>query len=376
MDSFISKIRNLDAYPKINEDFYSRTLSGGVITLASSIIMTLLFISELRLYLHAVTETKLVVDTSRGETLRINFDITFPALPCSILSVDAMDISGEQHLDIRHDIIKKRIDVHGNVIETRKEGIGAPKIDRPLQKHGGRLEHNETYCGSCYGAEGSDDEAYRKKGWALSNPDIIDQCKREGFLEMIKAEEGEGCNMYGFLEVNKVAGNFHFAPGKSFQQSNVHVHDLLTFQKDSYNISHKINRLTYGEYFPGVVNPLDGVTWTQETPHGMYQYFIKVVPTVYTDVSGHTIQSNQFSVTEHFKGADVGRFQSIPGVFFFYDLSPIKVTFTEQHVSFLHFLTNVCAIVGGVFTVSGILDSFIYHGQKAIKKKMELGKFS
>ncbi|XP_055833910.1 uncharacterized protein LOC129902606 [Solanum dulcamara] len=386
MDSFISKIRSLDAYPKINEDFYSRTLSGGVITLASSIIMTLLFISELRLYLHAVTETKLVVDTSRGETLRINFDITFPALPCSILSVDAMDISGEQHLDIRHDIIKKRIDVLGNVIETRKEGIGAPTIDRPLQRHGGRLEHNETYCGSCYGAEGSDDhccntcedvrEAYRKKGWALTNPDEIDQCKREGFLEKIKEEEGEGCNMYGFLEVNKVAGNFHFAPGKSFQQSNVHVHDLLTFQKDSYNISHKINRLTYGEYFPGVVNPLDGVTWTQETPHGMYQYFIKVVPTVYTDVSGHTIQSNQFSVTEHYKGADFGRFQSIPGVFFFYDLSPIKVTFTEQHVSFLHFLTNVCAIVGGVFTVSGILDSFVYHGQKAIKKKMELGKFS
>ncbi|XP_059279800.1 uncharacterized protein LOC132033758 [Lycium ferocissimum] len=386
MDSFISKVRNLDAYPKINEDFYSRTLSGGVITLASSIIMTLLFISELQLYLHAVTETKLVVDTSRGETLRINFDITFPALPCSIVSVDAMDISGEQHLDIRHDIIKKRIDVLGNVIETRKEGIGAPTIDRPLQRHGGRLEHNETYCGSCYGAEGSDDhccntcedvrEAYRKKGWALTNPDIIDQCKREGFLEKIKAEEGEGCNMYGFLEVNKVAGNFHFAPGKSFQQSNVHVHDLQTFQKDSYNISHEINRLTYGEYFPGVVNPLDGVTWTQETPHGMYQYFIKVVPTVYKDVSGHTIQSNQFSVTEHFQGADVGRFQSIPGVFFFYDLSPIKVTFTEQHVSFLHFLTNVCAIVGGVFTVSGILDSFIYHGQKAIKKKMELGKFS
>lgn len=27
------------------------------------------------------------------------------------------------------------------------------QIDRPLQRHGGRLEHNETYCGSCYGAE-------------------------------------------------------------------------------------------------------------------------------------------------------------------------------------------------------------------------------
>lgn len=28
----------------------------------------------------------------------------------------------------RHDIIKKRIDAHGNVIETRQDGIGAPKV--------------------------------------------------------------------------------------------------------------------------------------------------------------------------------------------------------------------------------------------------------
>ncbi|KAH9756636.1 Endoplasmic reticulum vesicle transporter protein [Citrus sinensis] len=461
MDAIMNKIRSLDAYPKINEDFYSRTFSGGVITLVSSIVMLLLFFSELRLYLNAVTETKLLVDTSRGETLRINFDVTFPALPCSILSVDAMDISGEQHLDVKHDIFKKRLDSQGNVIESRQDGIGAPKvsgmillerklssedinwgkhlklhvevsswrereayvvgngisnndkgyttrwsisyrvsnmvqscireisvirvrvcesdyrermlrrnsdsgssdfgsatriIDKPLQRHGGRLEHNETYCGSCYGAESSDEdccnnceevrEAYRKKGWALSNPDLIDQCKREGFLQRIKEEEGEGCNIYGFLEVNKVAGNFHFAPGKSFHQSGVHVHDILAFQRDSFNISHKINKLAFGEHFPGVVNPLDGVRWTQETPSGMYQYFIKVVPTVYTDVSGHTIQSNQFSVTEHFRSSEQGRLQTLPGVFFFYDLSPIKVTFTEEHVSFLHFLTNVCAIVG------------------------------
>ncbi|KAL6504222.1 hypothetical protein OROGR_026145 [Orobanche gracilis] len=115
MESIIAKFRSLDAYPKINEDFYSRTLSGGVITVASSIIMLLLFISELssyvarlleffvlshpsvmmiylmdafctfsryayqrefefRLYLYAVMETKLVVDTSRGERLRINVE--------------------------------------------------------------------------------------------------------------------------------------------------------------------------------------------------------------------------------------------------------------------------------------------------------------
>lgn len=31
---------------------------------------------------------------------KLQFDITFPALSCSILSLDAMDISGEEHLDI------------------------------------------------------------------------------------------------------------------------------------------------------------------------------------------------------------------------------------------------------------------------------------
>jgi hypothetical protein len=100
MEGLLSKLRSLDAYPKVNEDFYSRTLSGGIITLASSVVMLLLFVSELRLYLHAVTETTLRVDTSRGETLRINFDVTFPALQCSIISLDAMDISGQEHLDV------------------------------------------------------------------------------------------------------------------------------------------------------------------------------------------------------------------------------------------------------------------------------------
>lgn len=28
----------------------------------------------------------------------------------------------------RHDIVKKRIDAHGNVIEAKKDGIGAPKV--------------------------------------------------------------------------------------------------------------------------------------------------------------------------------------------------------------------------------------------------------
>ncbi|XWS54489.1 hypothetical protein CRYUN_Cryun10bG0094000 [Craigia yunnanensis] len=381
MENMFSKLRNLDAYPKVNEDYYSRTLSGGIITLVSSLAILFLFFSEFRLYLHTVSETRLLVDTSRGETLRINFDVTFPAIPCTLLSIDAMDISGEQHLDI------KRIDAHGDVIESRQDGIGAPKIEKPLQRHGGRLEHNETYCGLCFGAEQSDDdccnsceevhEAYRQKGWAMTNVDLLtrflckffSQCKREGFIQRVKDEDGEGCNIHGSLEVNRVAGIFHFAPGKSFHHSNIFLDDLLAFQKGSYNISHRINRLAFGEYFPVVVNPLDGAQWIHETSNGMYQYFVKVVPTIYSDFRGRTVHSNQ-----HFKNLEFIHPNSHPGVFCFYDFSPIKVTFKEEHVSFLHFITNICAVIGGIFTVAGIIDSFVYHGQRKIKK-MEIGKF-
>ena len=54
----------------------------------------------------------------------------------------------------------------------------------------------------------------------------------------------------------------------------------------------------------------------------------------------------------------------------------VQVHKREKRHSFLHFITSVCAIVGGVFTVSGIIDSFIYHGQQVVRKKVDLGKFS
>jgi hypothetical protein len=45
--------------------------------------MGLLFISELNWFLTTEQSTHLRVDTSRGEKLRINFDVTFPHISCS-----------------------------------------------------------------------------------------------------------------------------------------------------------------------------------------------------------------------------------------------------------------------------------------------------
>ena len=50
----------------------------------------------------------------------------------------------------------------------------------------------------------------------------------------------------------------------------------------------------------------------------------------------------------------------LPGVFVNYELSPLRVRISERRRSLGHFLTNCCAIVGGVLTVAGMVDSLLY----------------
>ena len=116
---------------------------------------------------------------------------------------------------------------------------------------------------------------YRLKGWALATLNSIEQCVASGQTQdnlVLELDRGDGCQMYGYLEVNKVAGNFHLAPGKSFQHAHMHIHDLAAFPATRFNVSHKITTLSFGEPFPGIVNPLDGSQrmMGEEDGGGMY----------------------------------------------------------------------------------------------------------
>jgi len=336
-------------------------------------------------YLSTDVQPELFVDTTRGEKLRINMDITFPKLPCSYLSVDAMDIAGEHQLDVEHNLFKKRLTPDGRPLGIEK-GELEPAVTPYSTSSADTAESvTEKQCGSCYGAETDLDqccntcaevrEAYRKKGWAFTDPNSIEQCAREGFVDNLEKQKEEGCQVYGHILVNKVAGNFHFAPGKSFQSNHMHIHDLQPFNVPVFNVSHQINRISFGHDFPGIINPLDGVEKiTHHNGLTMYQYLVKIVPTIYESLDGTVINTNQFSVTEHTRNMPPGEKSGLPGVFVMYDLSPIMVKFSEKTKSFAHFLTGICAIIGGVFTVAGLIDSVLYSSMRSLGKKMELGK--
>ncbi len=46
--------------------------------------------------------------------------------------------------------------------------------------------------------------AYRKKGWAFTDPQGIEQCAQEGFSKALQEQAGEGCHMWGAISINKV----------------------------------------------------------------------------------------------------------------------------------------------------------------------------
>jgi len=269
---FLKALESIDLHPKTVKDFAVRTKTGAAVSLASLFIAFLLFVSELRWYLtREVVEHMEVDDSVRGTKMRINFDVVFPSMPCAMISVDAVDASGKHQLEILHDVFKRRLDQEGNPVG----GITAERGDRKtLTKKDDLLKEKQKAiaegrpvatavgagtCGDCYGAGDPGQccntceevrNLYKRKGWQF-NMEGVEQCKREGFFGDVSAQVSarEGCNVYGHLEVPKVPGNLHFAPAHSVQHAYGQISDLMAFTLNTFNISHRINALSFGPYY-------------------------------------------------------------------------------------------------------------------------------
>ena len=83
--------------------------------------------------------------------------------------------------------------------------------------------------------------------------------------------------------------------------------------------------------------------------------------------TGKPLKTNLYSVTEYF-GASKGWDSTLPAVYFLYDLSPITMEISDAPGSLGHFLTRVCAVVGGVFAVTGMTDRWIHRAVNLMNK--------
>lgn len=71
---------------------------------------------------------------------------------------------------------------------------------------------------------------------------------REGWSDKLKDQASEGCNIAGIVRVNKVVGNIHFSPGRSFRTASQNIYELVPYLKEDGNrhdFSHTINSFAF-----------------------------------------------------------------------------------------------------------------------------------
>lgn len=320
-----------------------------------------------------VWKSELMVDRSSAEQMTINFDLSFPKIPCFALTLDVMDAADQHQNNLEKDVLKMRLDGSG-------QKLGAYK-DIHLEDLKGK-----DYCGSCNGLKIQDEAgrliccnscsavfaAHEHMGVPSPRMEDIEQCQLENWPDLIRNHAQEGCRMSGTFKVNKVNGNFHFAAGKSFDVRGRHLHDVRFLDGLRLDFAHTVHQLAFGEPHAHLKNPLDGLVVSPDAARSsnVHSYYVKVVATDFHHRNGKSLHTNQFSVTKNTHDTAT----QVPSMFVFYDISPMVVVYSEFKRSWASFLTGVCAIVGGIYTIAALIDTFVFHAERKLALKNALGK--
>uniref|UniRef100_A0A0R0H5U3 Thioredoxin domain-containing protein n=1 Tax=Glycine max TaxID=3847 RepID=A0A0R0H5U3_SOYBN len=467
-----SKIKSVDFYRKIPRDLTEASLSGAGLSIVAALAMIFLFGMELNSYLSVTTSTQVIVDkSSDGDYLRIDFNISFPALSCEFAAVDnrlnltktvrkfSIDSNlrptgAEFHSEpaansIKHDnevneesvegsvvlktqnfdkyahqfpitvvnfyapwcywsqrlkpswekaakIIKERYDpeMDGRIILGRVDCTedgdlcrshhiqGYPSIRIFRKGSDVRSNHGHHDHESYYGDRDTDSLVKTMENLVASLPSESQKLPLEDKSDVAKNTERPapstgGCRIDGYVRVKKVPGNLIFSA-----RSNAH-----SFDASQMNMSHVINHLSFGRkvsprvmsdvkrlipYVGSSHDRLNGRSFINTHDLGAnvtMEHYLQIVKTEVITRKDYKLVE-EYEYTAH---SSVAQSLHIPVAKFHLELSPMQVLITENQKSFSHFITNVCAIVGGIFTVAGIMDA-ILHNTIRLMKKVELGK--
>lgn len=191
------------------------------------------------------------------------------------------------------------------------------------------------------------------------------------FFQAPKMENinSEGCRIKGKLHLQKVSGNFHLALGRAHEINGKHIHQFSLTDIPKFNCSHVIHYLSFGNEFKQQMLPLNGIRHVIEKEgSGVFTYNIKIVPIQYLSTIGYSTYSNLYTyeyIYRHIRKANNPMERMItaalPGVFFVYHMNPYMLQISDERQSFFTFVVNLCAIVGGVFAISSLLDRISFH---------------
>jgi len=249
---------------------------------------------------------------------------------------------------------------------TGAKGVHSDDIDRMMGVAGVRPEEAEVHALT----EKSADVVLGLLNSAANQPSAMEAGGGEANEPWPEHETHEGCQIFGYMDVSRAPGTLHISP-----HSGRHSFDF-----SSVNTSHHIDHLSFGlelgsrergllpASVRGSLTTLDGTDFVSLQPHETQEHHINIMPTSVRVVSAMTarvLETFQFTATSHARTRD-----TLPSLIISYDVSPIQANIKEEHKPWSEFIVSLCAIVGGAFSLFGIIDGLIFTGAAEIKKSL------
>jgi len=204
-------------------------------------------------------------------------------------------------------------------------------------------------------------------------------------VDSVHSQPTDGCLLQGQVLVNRV-------PGLLVVRVEGRKH---TFNMKATNLSHTVHHLSFGHSDQREVqvselegqgvpprmlrgrNPLDGLIFHSDKVHLSHEHFVKIIRTTFHFLPS-TIGFENVADMFHFTSSSSTHVQTrphqAPSLTFSYDLSPMQVVITEETEGLFRFIVYIFAIIGGGFTVFGMIDSVVFHGDRLLRQKVGLGK--
>lgn len=166
-------------------------------------------------------------------------------------------------------------------------------------------------------------------------------------------DDHPGCQLSGVLLLDRAPSHFYI-------QARSPSHELAPHMT---NVSHIVHQLSFGDYslineeimsdvfpsnFKDSTMPMNDNVYITEKLHEAHHHYLKLVST--NLMSYQVLQSSQLVFYKN---------EQVPEAKFIIDLSPIAVKYRMKSRPWYDYITSLMAIVGGTFTVVGMLETGI-----------------
>eukprot|EP00397_Hematodinium_sp_SG-2012_P014695 GEMP01014950.1.p1 GENE.GEMP01014950.1~~GEMP01014950.1.p1 ORF type:complete len:423 (+),score=96.33 GEMP01014950.1:470-1738(+) len=402
-------MNQFDAFVQPHKEFRVRTAVGGYLTVCAVLISVFLFATELQFFMEMESKDVMVIDKNQDrKNFTYELALTLPEIPCPAVAINVVDIKHMNVIATNHFIAKQRLSMIGNLV-TKSDAIRA-SLRTVLQTSAemrsvlaaeSAAEQNQDFstargrCPSCFQAEEDLDqccrtcadveEAWAKKGWEKPKDYVFEQCQ-ENQPHLVLPELGEGCYIEASFTMRKKPVKMVIGlPTQLWGDNILHQNFFRQVEEGRLNWTHVIHGTSFGPKFPGFVPVLDGQSRVASAVHPgqadnldngvdesllrsqYFQYDIHIIPTEYVPGNGEAAtDSHQYSVTDFMKRINLyedltsSTVAPFGGIRFDLSFTPFRVSWIKSRKQWTHFLTECCAIVGGIIAFSTLVDN-LWH---------------